>query len=58
MHLIEVLIELYQTTFDPRWYVAAHQLAETMIEYFRARDCHAPCAMAYDATRQRLSKRP
>jgi uncharacterized protein YyaL (SSP411 family) len=35
-HLIEGLIELYQTTFDPRWYVAAHELAETMIEHFRA----------------------
>jgi uncharacterized protein YyaL (SSP411 family) len=35
-HLIEGLIELYQTTFDPRWYVAAHELAETMIEHFSA----------------------
>jgi hypothetical protein len=34
-HLIEGLIELYQTTFDLRWYQAAHELAETMIEYFR-----------------------
>jgi uncharacterized protein YyaL (SSP411 family) len=30
------LLELYQTTFDPRWYVAAHKLAEVMIERFRA----------------------
>jgi len=35
-HLIEGLIEFYQTTFDPRWYVAAHELAETMIEHFSA----------------------
>ncbi len=35
-HLIEGLIELYQTTFDPRWYEAAHELAETMIEHFSA----------------------
>jgi uncharacterized protein YyaL (SSP411 family) len=35
-HLIEALIELYQTTFDPRWYVAAHDLAEAMIEHFSA----------------------
>ena len=35
-HLIEGLIELYQTTFDPRWYVAAHELAEAMIEHFSA----------------------
>jgi hypothetical protein len=35
-HLIEGLLELYQATFDPRWYVAAHELAETMIEHFGA----------------------
>jgi uncharacterized protein YyaL (SSP411 family) len=35
-YLIEGLIELYQTTFDPRWYVAAHELAEAMIEHFSA----------------------
>jgi uncharacterized protein YyaL (SSP411 family) len=35
-HLIEGLIELYQTTFDLRWYVAAHELAEAMIEHFSA----------------------
>jgi uncharacterized protein YyaL (SSP411 family) len=33
-HLIEGLLELYQTTFDPRWFVAAQQLAETMLEHF------------------------
>jgi uncharacterized protein YyaL (SSP411 family) len=35
-HLIEGLVELYQTTFAPRWYVAAHGLAEAMIEHFSA----------------------
>jgi len=35
-HLIEGLLELYQTTFDSRWYEAAHGLAETMIEHFSA----------------------
>jgi uncharacterized protein YyaL (SSP411 family) len=35
-HLIEGLIELYQTTFDPRWYRAARELADAMIEHFGA----------------------
>jgi len=35
-HLIEGLLELYQTTFDPRWYRAAVELAETVIEHFSA----------------------
>jgi uncharacterized protein YyaL (SSP411 family) len=37
-HLIEGLLELYQTTFDPRWYQAARELAEMMIEHFSAPD--------------------
>ena len=37
-HLIEGLLELYQTTFDPRWYQAALELAEGMIEHFSAPD--------------------
>ena len=32
--LIEGLLELYQTTFDPRWSLAAQELAETMLEPF------------------------
>jgi len=36
-YLIERLLELYQTTFDPRWFVAAQELAETMIKHFRDR---------------------
>jgi len=36
VHLVEGLLELYQATFDPRWYVAATALAETMIEHFSA----------------------
>jgi uncharacterized protein YyaL (SSP411 family) len=44
-HLINGLLELYQTTFDPRWYRAAHELAETMIEHFSA-----PGGGFYDAS--------
>jgi uncharacterized protein YyaL (SSP411 family) len=33
-YLIEGLLELYQTTFDPKWFVAAQELAETMLEHF------------------------
>jgi len=35
-YLIEGLIELYQATFDPRWYQAAQELVEGMIEHFSA----------------------
>jgi hypothetical protein len=35
-YLIEGLLELYQTNFEPRWFVAARDLAEVMIEHFRA----------------------
>ncbi len=35
-HLIEGLLELYQTTFCPRWYQAARELADGMIEHFSA----------------------
>jgi uncharacterized protein YyaL (SSP411 family) len=49
-YLIEGLLELYQTTFDPRWFVAAQELAETMIahyqspedEFFDKSDDHEP----------------
>ena len=44
-HLIEGLLELYQTTFDARWYEAAHELAEAMIEHF-----HAPGGGFYDTS--------
>jgi uncharacterized protein YyaL (SSP411 family) len=33
-NLIEGLLALYETTFDPRWFVAARELADTMIAYF------------------------
>jgi uncharacterized protein YyaL (SSP411 family) len=33
-YLIEGLLELYQTTFEPRWFVAAQELAETMLDHF------------------------
>jgi uncharacterized protein YyaL (SSP411 family) len=37
-YLIEALLELYQTTFNPRWFLAAQELAETMIAHFQAPD--------------------
>jgi uncharacterized protein YyaL (SSP411 family) len=33
-YLIEGLLELYQTAFEPRWFEAAHELAETMLQHF------------------------
>jgi uncharacterized protein YyaL (SSP411 family) len=33
-YLIEGLLELYQTTFEARWFVAARELAETMLTHF------------------------
>jgi uncharacterized protein YyaL (SSP411 family) len=33
-YLIEGLLELYQTTFEPCWFVAAQELADTMLEHF------------------------
>jgi hypothetical protein len=39
-YLIEGLLELYQTTFESRWFVAAQELAETMITHFGASDRH------------------
>jgi uncharacterized protein len=36
--LIDGLLELYQATFEPRWYEAARELAETMIAHFQASD--------------------
>jgi uncharacterized protein YyaL (SSP411 family) len=35
-YLLEGLIELYQTAFEPHWFVAAQELAETMIAHFQA----------------------
>jgi uncharacterized protein YyaL (SSP411 family) len=37
-YLIESLLELYQTTFEPRWFVAARELAETMLAHFADSD--------------------
>jgi hypothetical protein len=34
-YLIEGLIELYQTTFEPRWYTAAADFAETILTHFK-----------------------
>jgi uncharacterized protein YyaL (SSP411 family) len=35
-YLIEGLLELYQTTFEPHWFVAAQELAETILTHFQA----------------------
>jgi hypothetical protein len=35
-YLIEGLLELYQTTFKPRWFVAAQELAETMLAHYQS----------------------
>jgi uncharacterized protein len=32
--VIEGLLELYQTTFDERWFVAARELADTMLQHY------------------------
>src|SRR5213078_3134541 len=32
--LVEALLTLYESTFDPRWFTAARELADTMIERF------------------------
>jgi hypothetical protein len=37
-YLIEGLLELYQTTFEPGWFAAARELAETMIAHFQSQD--------------------
>jgi len=33
---VEALLELYEATFEPRWFTAARELADTMIERFGA----------------------
>jgi uncharacterized protein YyaL (SSP411 family) len=35
-YLTEGLLELYQTAFEPRWFMVAQELAETMIAHFQA----------------------
>ena len=37
-YLIEGLLELYQTTFETRWFVVAQELTETMIAHFQTPD--------------------
>src|SRR5690606_34557961 len=36
--LIDGFLELYQTTFDERWFVEAQQLADVVLARFRAED--------------------
>jgi uncharacterized protein YyaL (SSP411 family) len=33
-YLVEALLTLYEATFEPRWFIAARSLADTMIERF------------------------
>ncbi len=37
-NLIDGLLELYQTTFDERWFVEARRLADVVLEHFAADD--------------------
>jgi len=37
-NVIDGLLELYQTTFDTRWFAAAQGFAETALDHFRADD--------------------
>jgi uncharacterized protein YyaL (SSP411 family) len=37
-NLIDGLLELYQTTFDERWFIEARQLADHVLEHFTAQD--------------------
>jgi uncharacterized protein len=36
--LLEALLTLYETTFDPRWFAAARELADTILARFSDRD--------------------
>jgi uncharacterized protein len=37
-HVIDGLLELYMTTFEPRWYREAFRLADIVLEHFMAED--------------------
>ncbi len=37
-NLIDGLLELYQTTFDERWFIEAHRLADHVLDHFVAED--------------------
>ncbi|MBZ0279936.1 MAG: thioredoxin domain-containing protein [Anaerolineae bacterium] len=37
-NLIDGLLELYQTTFDERWFIEAHRLADHVLDHFAAED--------------------
>ena len=36
--LLEAMLTLYETTFDPRWFAAARELADTILERFADRE--------------------
>ncbi len=37
-NFIDALLELYQTTFDEKWFVEARRLADHVLEHFKAQD--------------------
>jgi uncharacterized protein len=37
-NMIDALLELYQTTFDERWFVQARRLADAVLQHFTAED--------------------
>ena len=37
-YLLEALLTLYETTFDPRWFAAARELADVIVEHFPDRE--------------------
>jgi uncharacterized protein YyaL (SSP411 family) len=37
-YLVEALLTLYETSFEPRWFEAARETADLMIEFFEDRD--------------------
>jgi len=37
-HIIDALLELYQTTFDPAWFQEAQRLADEVLLHFRSED--------------------
>jgi len=46
--LLEALLTLYEATFDPRWFAAARELAETILERFPDRERGGFFAIADD----------
>src|SRR5204863_4824683 len=54
--LLEALLDLYEATFDPRWFTEARALADTMIERF-ADDEHGGFFSTSDDHEQLVARR-